>query len=155
MEIVPFTPEDQEETVAFMRNIFHEMGWSEGSKDLNDLGKFFHIQDAGCLFLIKNKDKIMGTGGCIKLNNHDALMKRFYIAQELRGSGIARELLEKINSEAKSLYCSRIVIDVAKKNHRAIRFYEKNGFILYHQIPAAGWSETERPDIFNYYYLAI
>lgn len=94
-------------------------------------------------------------GGCKKLNTNDFLLKRFYIAKEYRGSGIARQLLEKIINTAKSYRINRIVIDVSKKNARAIHFYEKNGFIQYNQSPIEAWKETSQSDIFNYYSLNI
>jgi len=105
--------------------------------------------------LVKDNSKIVGTAGCIKLNPHDILLKRFYIATALRGSGIAQILLERVLKEVKKFDSSRIVIDVSKKNPRAIHFYEKNGFKQYNQSPIDGWNETNLPAIFNYYYLDL
>src|SRR5258708_30202420 len=155
MEIVPFREKDQKATAAFMRIIYDEMGWGDHPADgLDDLGNFFHIPEGGVLFLIKEKYKVVGTGGFVKLTADDLLLKRFFIAKEIRGSGIAQKLLAVLLSEAGKCHCSRIVIDVSRNNSRAIRFYEKNGFKQYHQSPIDGWSESSK-DWYNYYYLNI
>ena len=156
MEIVSFTSQDQEATADFMKSIYREMGWQEQPKEgLNDLAIFFHLPNDGVLLLVKDEQKIVGTGGCIKLDEEAILLKRFYIAQDLRGSGIAKKLLDSLVDGAKKLHGKRIVIDVSKKNPRAIRFYEKNGFMQYDQKPLESWPETKKPDIFNYYFLPL
>jgi len=155
MEIVPFTPGDTKTTVSFMKAIAREMGWPEAPEELYNFEKFFHLPQNGFLLLIKDMDSIMGTAGCIKISAQDLLLKRFYIKQNLRGSGIAQKLFDKVLFEAKKFHSKRIVIDVSKKNPRAIHFYEKNGFRQYDQQPIDGWDETRLPDIFNYYFLEL
>jgi len=156
MEIVPFSKKDQQETAAFIRSITQEMGWPEVPPHLlNNLADYFNIPTDGFLFLVKQNNTIIGMGGCITLQTHESLIKRFYIAKDYRGTGIASQLLEKIIRTAKTANVSRIVIDVAKKNSRAIRFYEKNGFVQYKQLPVTDWQESNHPEIFNYYYLSL
>ncbi len=152
MIIVPFIPPDQEATAVFMRQIYLEMKWSKHPLiGIEDLANFFHLPDGGVLFLIKFDNRIVGTGGWIKLTDTDALLKRFFIAQEVRGSGIAEELFNKLVSTAKEHNVARLLIDVSKNNERAIHFFEKNGFKQFDQKPVEGWDETKLPDIFNYY----
>ena len=155
MEIVAFTPQDQAATASFMRTIYEEMGWKEFPEDgLDNLKQFFHLPDDGFLLLVKDKNKIIGTGGAVKLSENDILLKRFYIDQKNRGSGIGKELLDEIVQKSKPFHCSRMVLDVSKNNLRAIRFYEKNGFKQYHQAPIEGWPESSQ-DWYYYYYLNI
>src|SRR5579864_4586080 len=104
MEIVPFTQQDQEAASHFMRVIYAEMGWIVQPEDgLDDLAKFFYLSDDGFLFLIKDQEKIVRTGGGVRFNPKDMLLKRFYIAEEQRGSGIADKLLDAIVTTAKNL----------------------------------------------------
>jgi len=156
MEIVPFRKEDQEATAAFMRQIYQEMGWPEQPKDrIDDLSSFFHLPNDGYLLLIKEHGKVVGMGGYINLINGDLLLKRFYIDKELRGSGIAQKLWEKLLESMKPLQASRVVLDVSKRNPRAIRFYEKNGFVQYDQAPIDNWEESNHPETQRFYFLNI
>lgn len=161
MQIVPFTKDDQQETAAFMDMIWDEMGgydkgWKIKPKNrFSHLDKFFHIPEEGFLLLVKDDNKIIGTGGCVRINTTDALLKRFYIDKNHRGTGVAGELFKAIVTAAKSLHVSRIVIDVSKDNERAIGFYKKCGFMPYTPEVNALWPESSKPEVFNYYFLAI
>lgn len=156
MEIVPFTIEDQKITQNFMEVIFEEQGWiPEPADGLDDIAALFHLPKNGFLFLVKHNGTIVGTGGCIKLNKEDYLLKRFYIKKDLRGKGLSQKLLNKIISTAKNWQSSKIVLDVSKNNNRAIHFYEKMGFVSYPQSPVTGWPESSTPETHSYYYLDI
>ena len=55
----------------------------------------------------------------------------FVVAKEFRGSkeaNVARELLQKVESELKKYEVSRLLVSTDDKNGRAINFYVKNGF---------------------------
>lgn len=156
MEIVPFSSQDQSATAAFMRVIYEEMGWPDQPEDkLDDLSNFFHLPHDGALLLIKKEDKVVGTGGFVRLTEKDLLLKRFYIAETLRGSGIAQELWSRLLEHMKSFGATRVVLDVRKTNTRAIRFYEKNGFVQYEQEPIKGWEESNYPERQSFYYLEL
>lgn len=156
MEILLFHHDDQQATARFMRDIFEEMGWGELSAKVDDLATFFHIPAGeGFLFIVKDNSAIVGTGGCVQLDAQDGLIKRFYLHKDYRGKDLANELLQTIVTKAKSLGMSRMVIDVSKNNARAINFYTKHGFRLYHPQPVALWPESSQSEIFNYYYLFI
>lgn len=156
MDIVPFTPDDQYAAAFFIGSIFQEMGWLEIPEyGIDNLTAFFHLPHEGFLFLLKQDSQIIGIGGGVQLRTDTCLLKRFYLAKERRGTGAAKQLLEKITIHAKILHLSRIVIDVSKKNTRAIRFYEKNGFVQFAQTPISSWHESSQPDKFNYYILNI
>jgi GNAT superfamily N-acetyltransferase len=51
-----------------------------------------------------------------------------WVAPDLRGSGVARQLVERVVAWARSCGCSRVVLSVEGNNGRAARFYEKCGF---------------------------
>jgi GNAT superfamily N-acetyltransferase len=152
MEIVSFTKNNQKKTEAFIRSIYLEMDWPEDPKDgLTNLTEYFHIPHEGFLFLVKQDDGVIATGGCIKLNATDCLLKRFYIHKDYRGMGLAKQLLDKIHQAATPLHVSRIVIDVSKKNLRSIRFFEKNGYVEYKPPATEAWKESLKPEFYNYY----
>jgi GNAT superfamily N-acetyltransferase len=51
-----------------------------------------------------------------------------WVAPDLRGSGVARQLVERVVAWARGRGCSRVVLSVEGNNDRAARFYEKCGF---------------------------
>ena len=156
MTIVPFTKQDQKSTQKFMESIFEEMQWpTQKVHGLDDLASLFHLSDHGFLYVVKQDNTIVGSGGCVELPNKNFLLKRFYLAKALRGTGLAKKLLTTLIQEAKKRKASRIVIDVSKKNARATHFYLKTGFIQYNPKPLPAWPESLQPTMFHYYFLPI
>jgi ribosomal protein S18 acetylase RimI-like enzyme len=54
---------------------------------------------------------------------------RFYVDQRHHGSGLARELMQHVIDTARNLGMREVWLGVWERNPRAIRFYEKCGFI--------------------------
>lgn len=155
MEIVSFTPKDQLETEIFLRSIYEEMGWVVQNNELSNLHSYFQLPAGGFFLLVRDNNQIIGTSGCLKLNETEGVLKRFYVHDKHRGTGIAQKLLEASIRKAKEMGLSRLVLDVMKNNQRAIRFYEKNGFTRYEQSPIDLWPETASPKVFFYFFLDL
>jgi ribosomal protein S18 acetylase RimI-like enzyme len=51
-----------------------------------------------------------------------------WVAPDLRGSGVALQLVERVMAWSRGCGRSRIVLSVEGDNDRAARFYEKCGF---------------------------
>jgi ribosomal protein S18 acetylase RimI-like enzyme len=58
-------------------------------------------------------------------------IERIYINQRVQGSGVGQKLLDKAFELAYDHGIERIWLGVWEHNPRAIRFYEKNGFVPY------------------------
>lgn len=156
MEIRPYQNTDSKEIASFFREIFAEMGWTERESDhMDEPHRLFHLPDNGLLLLVKDNQDVVGTAGVIFQSKSEGLIKRFYIKKELRGSGIAGKLLERLISESSRKNLRRLILDVRKTNGRAIRFYEKNGFKTTNVSPKEGWPESFAPDAFFYYFKKI
>jgi len=156
MKIEPFKVVNRTRVVQFFRNIFQEMGWKEEKDDqVDDPFGFFHLPNNGVLLLVKDNHHFIGTAGFVKLNKKEAIVKRFYIENKFRGTGIAQTLLNALIKEARNLKLARLVLDVRNTNKRAIRFYEKCGFYGYIPKPISEWRESQSPDIFEYFYIEI
>ena len=67
------------------------------------------------------------------LNLHD-----FVVAPVFRGRGVARRLLEKLETEALRRNCCKITLEVLENNHRARGIYTAFGFAGYELDPSAG-----------------
>lgn len=59
----------------------------------------------------------------------DAELKRIYALSRLHGSGVGQRLMETAIAEARARGARRLMLGVYAGNARALRFYERNGFV--------------------------
>ena len=77
--------------------------------------------------VVEEKDEIDKlTNDCAKTGSVIELI----VKNNIRGNGIGKLLLEKIEKYFKSINCKRINIEVFGPNKRGLNFYEKNGYII-------------------------
>lgn len=63
---------------------------------------------------------------------HNTLeIERIYVLKDFYGQGIGLKLLEKAIAIAREKHLKSIWLGVWERNHRALRFYEKNGFQVF------------------------
>lgn len=62
-------------------------------------------------------------------------LKRMYVAPEMRGRGIGRALLERLEAEARTLGIGRLVLETGTRQGEALSLYRRAGFA---EIPAYG-----------------
>jgi ribosomal protein S18 acetylase RimI-like enzyme len=60
-------------------------------------------------------------------------IERIYVLQEFHGKKIGQLLYDKAIAVAKEKNASYVWLGVWEKNHRAIQFYTKNGFVAFDQ----------------------
>ncbi|WP_426094577.1 GNAT family N-acetyltransferase [Flavobacterium sp. DSR2-3-3] len=64
--------------------------------------------------------------------NENALeVQRIYVLQNFHGKNIGQLLLDKVKKIAKSSGVDSVWLGVWEENHRALRFYTKNGFVVF------------------------
>jgi putative acetyltransferase len=138
--ITDFAPADEEATLAFCRQIFHEEGWPTEFMDPTIAAGFDRPRD---LFLVvKLHGAIVGCGALKELSLDDALLTRFFIASSHRGSGLATRLFDTLFERARALGYTTVVLDVNRESARAIRFYQKQGMEEFIPTPNARWLES-------------
>ncbi len=138
--ITDFTPADEEATLAFCRQIFHEEGWPTAFMDPTIAAGFGRPRD---LFLLaKLQGAIVGSGALKELSLDDALLTRFFVASSHRGSGLAVRLFDTLCERARALGYTTIVLDVNRESARAIRFYQKLGMEEFIPAPHPRWLES-------------
>ena len=76
----------------------------------------------GCIFPYEEKDYL--DYKCPKKGEITELI----VSQKLRGKGIGKVLMNKMEEYFKSLGCEYILLDVFAYNSNAIKFYEKEGY---------------------------
>lgn len=62
-------------------------------------------------------------------------LKRMYVAQEVRGQGFGRALLDRLEAEARTLGLARLVLETGTRQLEALALYRRAGF---KEIPAYG-----------------
>ncbi|MCB0976617.1 MAG: GNAT family N-acetyltransferase [Acidimicrobiales bacterium] len=81
-------------------------------------------------------------GGVKRLPDGVAEIKRMYVVPDLRGRGVARALLARLEDEARSLGYSVVRLDTGERQPQAIHLYGSAGYreiANYNDNPAAGW----------------
>lgn len=66
-------------------------------------------------------------------NDHSLEIERIYVLNEFHGLKIGQQLVEKAMEIAHETKMNDIWLGVWEENTRAIRFYEKNGFVTFDQ----------------------
>lgn len=61
----------------------------------------------------------------------------FFVMENFHGSGAAQALMAGVVEEAKEAGVEQLELSVAQRNHRAIAFYERQGFVRYGAHPDA------------------
>lgn len=82
----------------------------------------------GVRFFVARSDGVaVGCGGVAFLDGY-AEVKRMYAKPSVRGRGVAKALLRKIESEARRAGASVLRIETGMYQQEALRFYEAAGF---------------------------
>lgn len=77
--------------------------------------------------VVEEKDEIDKlTNDCAKTGSVIELI----VKNNIRGNGIGKNLLEKLEEYFKSIDCKRINIEVFGPNKKGLNFYEKNDYVI-------------------------
>ena len=77
--------------------------------------------------IVEEKDEIDKlTNDCAKTGS----VLELIVKNDIRGNGIGKTLLEKMEEYFKSIGCKRINIEVFGPNKKGLKFYEKNNYII-------------------------
>jgi GNAT superfamily N-acetyltransferase len=82
----------------------------------------------GAFLVVYADGRAVGCGAVRKLDPDAAELKRMYVEQSLRGRGIGRALLERLEDEAKSLGARRVVLETGIRQKAAIALYSRTGY---------------------------
>ncbi|MBD8535377.1 GNAT family N-acetyltransferase [Plantibacter sp. CFBP 13570] len=82
------------------------------------------------LFLLASDvdDTPLGCGGLRMLGADRAEVKRMFVVQQARGTGVATALLRALEDEARSLGLAELLLETGTEQPDAMRFYEREGY---------------------------
>jgi putative acetyltransferase len=92
---------------------------------------------SGIFLVVRADGRPVGCGALRRLRN-DALvrelgpgtgeLKRMYVASDVRGKGIGRALLRRLEEEARALGLIQLVLETGIRQKEALALYERAGF---------------------------
>lgn len=82
----------------------------------------------GMFWLAVEGTELVGTLGLAKKNATVGVLKKFFIRKDKRGTGLSRELYDRLIAFAKAEGITKIILDTPSILTRAHRFYERAGF---------------------------
>jgi len=124
---------------AELSGIYPEPGSTHFRLDANEVGP-----GAGVFVVARWNGRPVGCGAlrCVRepelirqLGPKVGELKRMYVAPEVRGHGIGGALLERLETEARALGLTRVVLETGNRSPDAIALYRRAGFV---GIPAYG-----------------
>jgi GNAT superfamily N-acetyltransferase len=82
------------------------------------------------VFLVLREDdgSAIGCGGIARFDETRGELKRMYVVPEARGRGLGRRLLEELESHARALGYTSVVLETGDRQPEAIGLYESAGF---------------------------
>jgi putative acetyltransferase len=94
------------------------------------------VADGRGAFLVAYRDgQAVGCGAVRRNDSQVAEIKRMYVIPRERGRGIARQVLNALEAEARQLGVSRIVLETGLRQVEALALYRRAGFV---EIPLFG-----------------
>lgn len=122
---------------ADLRPMFSDIDDFNSNYD-NENGQFFLIYADSVPMSNNDSDRsentlvrpLIGTGGFLSIDQNICELKKFYLAENARGTGLGRELLKFIIAQAKSFGYKKMVLQSRKEMKTAIDVYLHFGFTI-------------------------
>jgi putative acetyltransferase len=86
------------------------------------------LDRGGCIFLVMEADKVIGTAGLWKENEEEYELIKMAVDPGHRGEGLSKVLLDRCLAEARSRNAKKMFLYSNSQLHRALKLYEQYGF---------------------------
>ena len=115
---------------AELSAIYHEPGATHFTLDPTQV-----TAGRGSFLILRRDGVAVGCGALRLIDATTAELKRMYVAPEARGSGLGRQLVAALETQARSLGVRRLVLETGVRQAAALALYRATGFEL---IPLYG-----------------
>ncbi|MDP5085955.1 MAG: GNAT family N-acetyltransferase [Yoonia sp.] len=89
-----------------------------------------YLPPKGCLVVArKNSGEMVGCGMLKRLDDETGELKRMFVAQDARGTGMGRALIEAREKVAREMGLKRLIADTLTPNIEMRSLYPKLGFV--------------------------
>jgi ribosomal protein S18 acetylase RimI-like enzyme len=85
------------------------------------------------VFVAVAEGTIVGTIGC-KANGEEGHLRGMAVSPQWQGTSVASSLLEAAEAELRRAGCKLVTLDTTRPLERAIRFYQRQGFVASERI---------------------
>jgi GNAT superfamily N-acetyltransferase len=96
--------------------------------ELKQLLTVFSAARRNAFWVVESANEIVGSFGIERRSASDTELRRMYLDEGYRGSGIAQRMLDCAEAEARSLGFTKMIVSTARIQKAADRFYRKSGF---------------------------
>ncbi|MDE5558616.1 MAG: GNAT family N-acetyltransferase [Ruminococcus sp.] len=83
---------------------------------------------------VRNDDELCGYIGVKPENDDRFFLSKLYLCKDMRGKGIATEMLRRVFGEARNIGKKSVYLTVNKHNTHAIEVYKKTGFSVIESV---------------------
>lgn len=142
LEVKDYKPEDSESVRNLILSIlrdeypFDMNAYSE--TDINDITGIYG-GEKNTFFVIKDKDKVIGTLGVKNESDKTALLRRLFVDKAYRKRGLGTSLVKKAVSFCESRGYKEMVFRATDRMKNAIQLLEKNGFKKIESLEVSGF----------------
>jgi GNAT superfamily N-acetyltransferase len=98
--------------------------------ELKQLLQVFSEEKRNAFWVVEDANEIVGSFGIESRNATETELRRMYLDQRHRGSGIAQRMLDFAQAEARARGFAMMILSTAQIQKAADRFYRKSGFRL-------------------------
>src|ERR1700732_2996858 len=97
--------------------------------ELKQLLEVFSEAKRNAFWVVESANEIVGSFGIESRSVSDTELRRMYLDESYRGSGIAQRMLDFAQAEARALGFTRMILSTDQIQKAADRFYRRSGFI--------------------------
>jgi GNAT superfamily N-acetyltransferase len=132
-ELRPVLRQDVPSVIALVRRTLDEFGITFGVGAETDAqlealpGSYTSV--GGAFFVACEGEALLGTAGIAPVEAGVFELRKMYLDPKARGGGMAQALFDACIAPARTHEARMVVLDTTEQMTRAIRFYERNGFV--------------------------
>ncbi len=123
LEVRPAGPDDTEAVAALERDALGSDAWPAGLVAEGVSGRV-----PTTLYLVASEDDAVLAYAAVSIVADLAELQRIAVAATHRRTGLASDLLTRVEHEAMTRHADRLLLEVREDNHVACAFYAARGF---------------------------
>jgi putative acetyltransferase len=114
---------------AGMEELFEQYIATSIDGELKRVAEVFSEARRNAFWVVEGANQIVGSFGIESRSVSDTELRRMYLDEGFRGSGIAQRMLDFAQAEARALGFTKMILSTAQIQKAADRFYRRSGFI--------------------------
>jgi putative acetyltransferase len=129
----PRSPEAQELLNAFVEEVRHR--YEAPPSDVGDFDPVLVSAPKSAFLVARVEGRAVGCGALVPMEDDIVEIKRMFVHPRERGHGIAKKILDRLQSLAQEFDYDRIRLETGTKQPESIALYGKSGFYRVPNFP--------------------